>query len=689
MVNDSRLLKVITVILSRTRALNSALALGISGAISFNSLAQPAAPLAPAFAAQTISTPRTNGFIVNAQHREEVRSFFNAIFYSDVGISPNWTGNLQSCDPGTTTVEYQNAVLTRINFFRAMAGVPADVVFNPEFSAKAARAAAIVSANAVVTHAPNESLSCYTPEGREAAESSNLALGTAGLDSIEAYMLDAGNNFRVGHRRWLLYPQTREMGNADIDPPDGSSTRRANANWIFDSNFSTARPPTRDGFVAWPPAGFVPHKLVYPRWSFSYPRANFTNATVTVSTNGVQLPVLIENVAIGFGEESIVFVPGQIAPDARRTHDKPNADITYAVNIGNVVIGSITTNFTYTVTVFNADMPSGNPTLLTGPSAPQVGRTNRFRLPTIPNATTYEFRAGTLLPYHTIEEADGPSTNIASSISTLYPLVQSSIFVSPPSAFHLAHTTPPRPQFFTVTTLIVPSVRSELRFQSRLGAASTGQVARAQVSIDGGSSWQNIYEQYGNGGAGELNFLQRAVSLQAFADCAVQLRFEYGFPFSSFNYAPGTQDQVGWYIDDIQVTFAEEFVVSQTSTNTKPEFAFIPAETKTYYLDARPIFFDNFGGEWIRGTEVTTIPASATPPEVQITTIRPAGNGLEIEFTAANTSTIFQVEAALDPSGPWQLVPQSELQLTNSGQTYLYRLPNPGSPARFYRVLTD
>ena len=181
--------------------------------------------------------PQTGGFVVNTQDREAVRTFFNAVFYSGNGVAPNWTGNLANCDPGTTSTVYQDAVLRRINFYRAMAGVPADVTFNAEYSAKAAAAAAIVSANSLVTHSPTPALSCYTEAGREAAENSNLALGTAGIDSIEAYIMDAGNNSRAGHRRWLLYPQTREMGNADIDPPDGSTTRRANANWIIDSNF--------------------------------------------------------------------------------------------------------------------------------------------------------------------------------------------------------------------------------------------------------------------------------------------------------------------------------------------------------------------------------------------------------------------------------------------------------------------
>ena len=144
--------------------------------------------------------------------------------------------------------------------------------------------------------------------------------------------------------------------------------------------------------------------------------------------------------------------------------------------------------------------------------------------------------------------------------------------------------TPPRPQTLTLRNLIVPSIRSELRFQSRLGGASTGQVARVQISIDDGSSWRELYAQPGNGQSGELNFVQRSVSLEAFAGHAVQLRFEYGFAFGGFNYVPGADAQIGWYIDDIQVTFAEELTSAQRSGVSEPEFAFVPSTAQTYLL---------------------------------------------------------------------------------------------------------
>ena len=534
-------------------------------------------------------------------------------------------------------------------------------------------------------------MSCYTEEGAEAAASSNVALGTAGIESIEAYIMDAGNNYRVGHRRWLLYPQTREMGDANIDPPDGSTVRRANASWIFDDNFGTARPATRDGFVAWPPQGFVPHTLIYPRWSFSFPRADFTNATVTVTTNGVALPVFIEPVEIGFGEESIVFVPGDIAPGERRFHERPATDVTYNVTIGNVRLGTITTNFNYTVTVFDPQKSSAPATQVTGPDQPQVGRTNIYYLAPVESATGYEFRVGTLLPHRTIEGAESGMATVNASVSTLYSLVQTNVRASGNAAFHLAHTTPPRPQSFTLKKCLVPSARSELRFQSRLTTATTGQVARVMVSVDEGTSWREIFAQAGDGATGEQVFSQHSISLQSFAGLSILLKFEYGFTFGAYYYIPGANDGLGWYIDDIQFTFAEELSFEQGLETANPNFQFIPPATQPYAVQARAIFYDTFPCEWTPLRVVNAIPAGQAPPAVQIVSIQSTGSTWEIQVNAENVSsgTVFQVERSALLNSTWQVVPQSELQIEISGNFYIYRIPISNQGTGFFRIITN
>jgi hypothetical protein len=128
-------------------------------------------------------------------------------------------------------------------------------------------------------------------------------------------MLDYGtNNFVVGHRRWLLYPQTQVMGTGDV-PPVGANYLAANTTWVFDANFFGPRPTLRTPYIAWPPSGYVPYQTVYPRWSFSLTNADFTNATVTMTSNGVSVAVFKENYLTGYGENTVVLVPMGLDPN--------------------------------------------------------------------------------------------------------------------------------------------------------------------------------------------------------------------------------------------------------------------------------------------------------------------------------------------------------------------------------------
>ena len=73
---------------------------------------------------------------------------------------------------------------------------------------------------------------CFSSNGTNASGNSNLALGNAGPDAIAAYIWDfGGNNYEVGHRRWILYPQTQIMATGDV-PAEGTNNS-ANATWVF------------------------------------------------------------------------------------------------------------------------------------------------------------------------------------------------------------------------------------------------------------------------------------------------------------------------------------------------------------------------------------------------------------------------------------------------------------------------
>jgi hypothetical protein len=218
------------------------------------------------------------------------------------------------------------------------------------YNQKAQQAALMMSANNALSHNPPASWKCYTDQGREAAGNSNLALGAYGLDALRLYMQDPGTgNSAVGHRRWILYPQTQNMGTGDI--PGNGGDREANDLWVFDSHIWDARPVTREAYVAWPPPGYVPYTVVYPRWSFSYDDATFTSATVSMSENGTNVPLTSYTPVNGYGENTLVWIRTGMGENS--SWPKPSLDTTYVVTVSNVLIGGSPHSFQYTVIVFD------------------------------------------------------------------------------------------------------------------------------------------------------------------------------------------------------------------------------------------------------------------------------------------------------------------------------------------------
>jgi uncharacterized protein YkwD len=280
-------------------------------------------------------------------------------------VPVTWNGSVSACNAGDTPDALKQSMLRRINYFRAMAGVPASITLSPAFNAAAQKAALMMSANGRLSHSPDASWRCYTADGARGAGSSNIGLGIAGPGIVDLYMKDYGaSNAPVGHRRWLLYPQARQMGTGDV--PSSSEGRAANAIWIMDGTFGTTRPATRDGFVAWPPPGFVPHQVVFPRWSFSMHGADFSAATVSMASNGAAWPVKIEALASGYGEPTLVWIPNNMT-DGALWPTPPASDQVIDVTVANVKIGAAMRSFTYRVTVIDPISDNNPPVAVNAP----------------------------------------------------------------------------------------------------------------------------------------------------------------------------------------------------------------------------------------------------------------------------------------------------------------------------------
>jgi hypothetical protein len=308
-------------------------------------------PLAASTEFVPVFTRSPKAVSVNPNDRAAVVQLYQTTYLASQGVPDGWTGNRSNCTAGTTSQAYADATILRVNYFRAMVGLPGDVILSNSWNLEAQDAALMMSAQGSLSHSPPTNWSCYTAAGADAAGKSNLALGADAAAAIDLYMDDpgTGGNSAVGHRRWILYPPTTTMGTGNIP---GTGGWAANDLWVIGGSSSR---PTQPIWVAWPPPNYVPWQIMPQssgRWSFSYPGATFTGAVIFMQHAGTNVALTVEAQAQGYGDNTIVWVPQGISNGA------PSADLSYSVTVSNVVVGGQSKVFTYTVTVIDPNVPA-------------------------------------------------------------------------------------------------------------------------------------------------------------------------------------------------------------------------------------------------------------------------------------------------------------------------------------------
>jgi uncharacterized protein YkwD len=553
------------------------------------------------------------GFSIDIASRETVRNWFLAVYNAAEQPVMGWAGDYGSCEAGTTTADFQALVLLRINYFRAMAGVPAAITLDDGYNAAAQQAALMMSANTALDHYPPPTWSCYTQAGHDAAANSNLALGASGPEAIRGYIEDPGlTNSEVGHRRWLLYPQTQRMGTGDV--PGTSINLPANATRVVDSNYGDSRPATRDGFVSWPPPGFVPYSLVYPRWSVSFPNADFTKAQVTLSSNGVPVPVVLEQVLAGYGENTLVWYPAGLDTTQSFAWPQPAADTVYTVQVNNVGLGAGVTNFHYAVTIMDPATP-GVDLAISGPDKAWVNQFNPYSVSAIPAATGYEWRLSRRAAFNPTDTAAAGMPDFSINSTPGYQVLTNGPSWIGHPLVHLQHPQPsalgalPADQILLCTQLLLAGTTSQLRFGSWVGYGTTNQVAEVQVSLDQGVSWTNVFQQAGNGtntpaDGAYLSLHSVTVSLARFASHSLQIRFNY-------HCNPGAyfvvSDFDGWYFDSVVLSGLQGVTAPATAISATNSFTVVPAAAGDYLLEVCGLVGGAWPLAWSQGKSVTAV----------------------------------------------------------------------------------
>jgi len=601
-----------------------------------------------------------NPLSVDINSREESRQFYNTIFLASENVPSNWTGNYQILNDdvaaaGDISTAFKEATLLRVNYYRALVGLPGDITFLDSLNADSQLAALTMSGNDAITHYPADGPNSQNPYGSPfpnylnntahvTAGVSNLAIGQSGPDSITGYIEDAGGgNAAAGHRRWILYPPSTVMGTGDApggSPPEvpqsiidsinssaigqltgqRSSIRRANVLHIADNiNFPFPRPISDLEYVAYPPPGFVLHQLVFPRWSFSIPGVNFDLATVTMTKNGIPIDVQKEPTINGAGDNTLVWLYDNQSADDSNPHPAPGQDTIYTVTVSNLS-GAPQSSYTYNVTVFNPSVPSQNYQIssLSGPTQPSVGQSNQYSAQTqgLGIESGIRWRCFDLIENPTVSEgAENGLTGWSEFSSDNYDSVfngDNSFVSSGSNSFHLATGELRTSQTLTLNRTFKIGPTSTLIFESMVRLATNTQFAKVQVTIDDGTSWEDVYSQAGltpqnsSGFPDENFFSNKIVDLSAYEGRTIGIRFAYIHTTGSA--FPQVDTSGGWFFDDISIQNVEELtnIVTGEST-TGYQFTFTPTEVGPKSLQVQPVAFSDYPMEW---GSVTTVSAT-------------------------------------------------------------------------------
>jgi uncharacterized protein YkwD len=253
--------------------------------------------------------------------RQAAINEYEAEYLGSIVSSVGWTGSVIACNPGTVAAGVDEKVMRRINYYRKLVGLQ-PCTHDAVLGAKAQKAALMMEKNNTLSHQPVNTWGCYSADGRDAAQKSNLAQGATAADAVDMYMIDNGtNNSAVGHRRWLLYSKAKTFGHG--------STKFYNAIYVM-HNTQNSAPTNLPEYIAYP-LNYMVNDLFRPnmRWSCSIPGANFGSAVITVKyEDGTSIPVTRETVQTGIGDNSVVFIPS--------INSLPNKDAKYTVTITGI-----------------------------------------------------------------------------------------------------------------------------------------------------------------------------------------------------------------------------------------------------------------------------------------------------------------------------------------------------------------
>jgi len=188
-------------------------------------------------------------------------------------------------------------------------------------------------------------------------------------------------------------------------------------------------------------------------------------------------------------------------------------------------------------------------------------------------------------------------------------------------SFHMAFLNPPdSDEIFELDGTFLAGDSASLQFSSALSTMNTDNNVYAEVSTDGGATWQVVWTQPGPGDLGGAvpPFTQVSVDLSSFAGESLRLRMRLSIDGGFFFVADPDNRVTGWFLDDVTLT-GGHVKASQTQTTMAPDGTFsvtgnTPGELVT--LEVSP---NNGSKTFAAGA--TSLDVTAQQPEILTQTL--------------------------------------------------------------------
>ncbi len=316
---------------------------------------------------------------------------------------------------------------------------------------------------------------------------------------------------------------------------------------------------------------------------------------------------------------------------------------------------------------------------VTGPAHIPSGQATSFTITPVAGATGYRWRRATLSSTPpSFDASSGLQGVLVNAPGTPNPLVSR----NGGQAYHLTHTLDETVAIMEFNVSLRPKAQGAVQFLSRLGWATSKQVAQLEVSADDGASWVSIWSQAGAGNAGETLYNPRTVSLAAYAGKVVRLRFNY-VVCSGCSLFPQGEDGVGFHVDDVTFQNTEQITFgTPVDIGPSTQFSFTPPANGTYELSAQPL---KARGSLPYGSAMVVDTANVVPPTVTVVSPIVGPNGkVRVDFSVAGTLSGTPTLLG-SPTLSGSYVPVAATLKTNSATSFSFQV-EPTADRSFMKV---